>query len=57
LRAAALANALKPALVVPAHFDMFAMNLGDPQAFRDYLEVKYPAVSCAIPVPRQPIIL
>ena len=52
-----LAGALKPSLAVPAHFDMFAMNLGDPQAFREYLEVKYPDVPCAIPVPGQPIVI
>ena len=50
-----LAGALKPALVVPAHFDMFAMNLADPQLFRDYLEVKYPGLKTQIPVPGQPI--
>ena len=41
--AADLAGALRPRLVVPAHYDMFATNLGDPAAFAAYVRVKYPA--------------
>ena len=52
-----LAGALRPKLVVPAHFDMFAMNLGDPKLFQEYLEVKYPGIACAIPVPGKSICL
>ena len=40
--AADLAGALQPRLVVPAHHDMFAMNLGDVKAFVDYVRIKYP---------------
>ena len=41
--AADLAGALRPRLVIPAHYDMFAGNLGDPKAFEAYMRVKYPA--------------
>ncbi len=51
-----LAGALHPKLVVPAHFDMFAMNLGNPKLFQEYLEVKYSGIACAIPVPGKPIV-
>ena len=37
-----LAGHLKPRLVVPTHYDMFASNSQDPQAFVDYLEAKFP---------------
>lgn len=37
-----LAGALKPGVVVPGHYDMFAKNSGDVQAFVEYLKVKYP---------------
>jgi L-ascorbate metabolism protein UlaG (beta-lactamase superfamily) len=37
-----LAGLLQPRLVVPAHYDMFAGNSQDPQAFVDYLEAKFP---------------
>ena len=40
--AADLAGPLQPRLVVPTHYDMFAGNLADPQAFAAYLNVKYP---------------
>jgi L-ascorbate 6-phosphate lactonase len=39
-----LAGTLAPGLVVPGHYDMFADNPGDPQAFVAYLGVKYPAL-------------
>ncbi len=39
--AADLAGELKPGLTVPGHWDMFADNPGDPEAFADYLEAKY----------------
>lgn len=47
--AADLAGSLAPGLVVPAHFDMFAGNRGDPEAFADYVRVKYPAQAVALP--------
>lgn len=37
-----LAGALKPRLAIPAHYDMFANNPGDPNAFTSYARVKYP---------------
>ena len=40
--AADLAGALRPRLVIPTHYDMFAGNLGDPAAFAAYVRVKYP---------------
>ncbi len=40
--AADLAGALQPKLVLPAHYDMFAMNSANPQDFLDYYRVKYP---------------
>ncbi|MGD0092496.1 MAG: MBL fold metallo-hydrolase [Planctomycetota bacterium] len=40
--AADLAGALQPRLTIPAHYDMFPNNLGDPAAFSDYMHVKYP---------------
>ena len=37
-----LAGALKPRLVVPGHYDMFADNSQDPAAFADYIRLKFP---------------
>jgi len=42
--AADLAGELAPRLVVPAHYDMFAFNPGDPAAFSEYMRVKYPGL-------------
>ena len=39
--AADLAGELQPGLAIPGHWDMFADNPGDPEAFADYLTVKY----------------
>ena len=45
-----LAGGLCPGLVIPGHWDMFAENPGDPEAFADYLDAKYPGrVPCVIP--------
>jgi L-ascorbate 6-phosphate lactonase len=44
-----LAGAIRPGLTVPAHFDMFAGNSEDPQAFVDYLRVKYPDLGTLVP--------
>ncbi|WP_210420272.1 MBL fold metallo-hydrolase [Aquisphaera giovannonii] len=44
-----LAGALRPRLVVPTHFEMFAMNSEDPRLFEDYLRVKYPGVVAKVP--------
>ena len=40
--AADLAGELRPGLAIPGHWDMFAGNTGDPDAFMDYLDAKYP---------------
>ena len=37
-----LTGELRPRLVIPGHWDMFADNPGDPEAFADYAEAKYP---------------
>ena len=55
--AADLAGAIKPGLVLPGHWDMFADNPGDPEAFRDYLDAKYPGLPCRIPRIGEPILL
>ncbi|MBQ7679769.1 MAG: hypothetical protein IJT34_07965 [Butyrivibrio sp.] len=39
--AADLAGEVAPGLVIPGHWDMFADNSADPQAFVDYLDIKY----------------
>ena len=44
-----LAGVIRPRLVVPTHFEMFAMNSEDPRLFVDYLNVKYPALETIIP--------
>lgn len=43
-----LAGTLKPKLVVPGHYEMFASNQEDPKRFADYLAVKYPGIRCFI---------
>ena len=48
--AADLAGAIRPRLTVPAHFDMFAGNLADPQVFARYMAVKYPALRTHVPL-------
>ena len=55
--AADLAGELKPGLVIPGHWDMFADNPGDPDAFGDYLEAKYPGQRWRKPVQLEPVIL
>lgn len=51
-----LAGELRPALVIPGHWDMFRDNSGDPEAFKAYLEVKYPlGPKCIIPECAKPI--
>jgi L-ascorbate 6-phosphate lactonase len=42
--AADLAGAIKPGLVVPAHYEMFDFNSADPLMFTDYLDAKYPSL-------------
>lgn len=53
-----LAGELRPGLVIPGHWDMFASNSADPTAFADYLDAKYgPSVPCLIPSYLTPITL
>lgn len=52
--AADLAGALKPGLIIPGHWDMFADNPGDPDAFSDYLDAKY-GLKCCIPKIGEPV--
>jgi L-ascorbate 6-phosphate lactonase len=47
--AADLAGALRPGLVVPAHFEMFLMNSEDPRLFVEYMRVKYPGLAVKKP--------
>jgi len=39
--AADLAGDLRPGVVIPTHYDMFASNPGDPAAFCEYVHVKH----------------
>lgn len=39
-----LSGELQPRLVVPGHYEMFANNAQDPQAFADYISAKFPQV-------------
>lgn len=56
--AADLAGELRPRLVLPGHWDMFAANSGDPAAFADYLDAKYPGqVECQVPEYGKPILV
>lgn len=55
--AADLAGELRPGLVIPGHWDMFAGNPGDPAAFADYLDAKYPGLRCHVPALRETIII
>ncbi len=43
-----LARALCPCLTVPAHYEMHAINLENPEKFEHYLKVKYPDIQCWI---------
>ena len=56
--AADLAGELRPGLVLPGHYDLFADNGEDPEAFASYLKVKYgEAVKCQIPKILEPIVV
>ncbi|MCR5733483.1 MAG: MBL fold metallo-hydrolase [Lachnospiraceae bacterium] len=49
--AADLAGEVAPGVVIPGHWDMFADNSGDPEAFADYIDAKYgEKLKCIIPV-------
>ncbi|MCR5120004.1 MAG: MBL fold metallo-hydrolase [Lachnospiraceae bacterium] len=56
--AADLAGELMPKIVIPGHWDMFADNSGDPQAFADYMDAKYPGkINCIIPEVMKKIVI
>ncbi len=56
--AADLAGELALRHVIPGHWDLFAGNPGDPAAFADYLDAKYPGrVNCILPARLEPILL
>lgn len=53
-----LTGELKLRFVIPGHWDMFANNPGDPEAFADYLDAKYPGQTvCLRPQILDPIVL
>jgi L-ascorbate metabolism protein UlaG (beta-lactamase superfamily) len=47
--AADLAAAVGVDLLVPIHYDMFASNLGRPDALVDYVRDQYPDLACYLP--------
>ena len=56
--AADLSGELRLRSVIPGHWDMFADNPGDPEAFADYLDAKYPGLVRVIrPAILEPVIL
>lgn len=56
--AADLAGELRLRRVIPGHWDMFASNPGDPEAFADYLDAKYPGQTEVIrPGYLEPVVL
>jgi L-ascorbate 6-phosphate lactonase len=55
--AADLAGALQPRWTIPTHYDMFAFNAADPQAFADYMRVKYPRLAVRLCRPGERVIL
>jgi L-ascorbate metabolism protein UlaG (beta-lactamase superfamily) len=50
-----LAGALRPRLVVPTHYDMFAGDSEDPELFVDYLDAKFPGQACWVGEPGVPV--
>ena len=55
--AADLAGTLKPALAVPGHYDMFADNAEDPEAFLEYVNIKYPGQTVRVLEPGETCML
>jgi L-ascorbate metabolism protein UlaG (beta-lactamase superfamily) len=47
--AADLAGIVQPRLTLPCHWDMFAFNSEDPEAFVAYMEAKYPHLAARVP--------
>ena len=48
--AADLCGNIKPGLIVPGHYGMFAKNSVDPSLFYDYIQVKYPDLKVHLPI-------
>ena len=56
--AADLAGDVRPGLVIPGHWDMFADNSADPALFEDYIEAKYKGkLVCQIPKVMEKIVI
>lgn len=56
--AADLAGDVRPGLVIPGHWDMFADNSADPALFQDYVEAKYKGnLVCRIPKVLEKIVI
>ena len=56
--AADLTGELGLRTVIPGHWDMFADNPGDPEAFADYLDAKYPGrTQVVFPAYGSPVLL
>jgi L-ascorbate 6-phosphate lactonase len=55
--AADLLGGLNVGLSVPDHYDMFDANLGDPQAYVDYVAVKYPGKRVWVGQPSERVVL
>ena len=56
--AADLAGDVKPGVVIPGHWDMFADNSADPQLFADYVQIKYKeGLTCKIPIIMEKIVI
>ena len=53
-----LAGDVRPGLVIPGHWDMFADNSADPALFQDYIEAKYKGkLVCRIPKVMEKIVI
>ena len=56
--AADLAGDVRPGLVIPGHWDMFADNSQDPGLFQEYVQVKYKdGLKCKIPIVMEKIVV
>ncbi len=52
-----LAGVVKPRVVIPGHWDMFAHNSANPRDFLEYYTYKYPGQKAIIPKPGEAMIL
>jgi L-ascorbate metabolism protein UlaG (beta-lactamase superfamily) len=55
--AAALADGIGAEILVPIHYDMFANNLGHPEAVLHTLQERHPRIALVLPSRHQPIVL